>query len=451
MEQRQANDADCAMPSFSVRTTKQIAIQQPPATLSDDDAESVVSSVTTASVSSSTQYTKMTHKAGKLRKDRYQRRSQNKKQAAAKKTAVANSVHVDEPSAEERDQQHEETSITAESEDAEATRDDDTGEPNSAAPDESILDDVIDSLFEAEESARQIRRLSSTGEKVVKIEEEILITTSNECNEANCISPMSKTCPYEGNEDVDSFASICFPEDEEEVDDFGGIMEGRDEDEAKDGRRCSTPILSSNKECVVEDFTRLMPPTPLAHNAELSGPPALVSRTIIPGRHTKYEPVTPETDPNNTFTGLPLSSSTRAFLSLPTLEESPLEGELQDDMSPDRQFKSYTESLTHDENKILKRVLSENDSGSVVSIGSHDNDGPRDFGNDCIASMPDAISLGITRHSLDNEEEDEDDEDDDYDYSECYSIISPPSLGFLERWSSKPIDWKERHTCLLRY
>ena len=150
MEQRRAEDLDCAMPSFSVRTTKQIATQPPaPTTLSDDDTESVLSSVTTTSASSSTQYTSMTRRAGQLRKDRHHRRSQNKKKAAVKSSLV------DEASTctEERDPQQEEPKDTVSSKNADAKRDVDMDAPNSSSPDDSILDDAIDSFFEADANA----------------------------------------------------------------------------------------------------------------------------------------------------------------------------------------------------------------------------------------------------------------------------------------------------------
>ena len=264
-----------------------------------------------------------------------------------------------------------------------------------------------------------------------------MISIRNECNEANCISPMPKACSIEGD-DVESFPSFPFPENEEELDAWSSqtidMVEGRDEEEVEDDSRCSTPIFSSKKQDLLMDSACHLPPTPAAQIPRLSPPPALVRRTNIPVGRSKYEPVTPDVDADNARTGLPLPSATRAFLSLPTLEESPLEEELHDDV------KSSDKPFTEDENEILEQILSENDSGSVVSCGSDDADGPRDYGNDCIA---DAITSIIRRPSLDDDED---------DGSECDSISSPPSLlGSLERWSSKPFDWKETHTCVLRY
>ena len=335
MEERRTEDLASAMPSFSVRTTKQIATQQPaPAILSDDDTDSVFSSVTTESASSSIQFTSMTRKAGKLRKERYHRRSQNKK-------AAVKSLLVDEPSTciEERDPQQEEPEDTVSSQNADAKRDENKDAPNGSSPDDSILDDAIESLFEVEENAKQIRWLSSTGDEEVKLDE-IVISTSNECNDANCISPMSKACSLEDNS-VGSFLSFPFPDDEEEMD-------------------ATTPTVSSNEQSEIMDFAWPLPPTPAARIANLPHPPALVRSTNTPVARSQYEPVTPDVDVDNARTGLPLPSATRAFLSLPTLEESPLEGELEDNVSPDK-LKSSDEPRTEDKNEILEQILSEND------------------------------------------------------------------------------------------
>lgn len=377
MRAMERRNLDCAMPSFSVHTTKQIAIQkQPPATLSDDDTESVLSSVTSANVSSSSQYTLMTLKAGQLRKDRHFRRSKSKTHAAAKKVDVANLALIDEPSAEERDPQQEVPKDMVPPIDAGAKRDNDTGAQKSPLPDEFMLDDVIDSLFEVEENAKQ--------------------------------------------------------DDVEKMDDADGITERRDE---ADESRCSMSTVSFNKQSVNVDSAVPLPPTPTAQIGSLPHPPSLVRRTNIPVERSKYEPVTPDINADNERIGLLLPSATRAFLSLPTLDESPTDEELQDDAILDNLKTSSDEALAANDKEILEQILSENDSGSVVSCDSDDTDD-----HDCITF---AISSIIRRPSLDDDEEDD---------SESDSISSPASLlGSLGKWSSRPFDWKERHTCVLRY
>ena len=185
-----------------------------------------------------------------------------------------------------------------------------------------------------------------------------------------------------------------------------------------------------------------MPPTPLAQDDSLSEPPALAKRTNILIGRSKYQPVTPATNGDSIRAELPLPAKARDFLSLPTLEESSLEECVE---SNTYNVKS-TSPLCEDQ--ILENILSEeddSDSGSVVSIRSTDSDASKGIGNNCAVSLEDAITSIMNRPSLDDDEE---------DGSEYDSTSTPPSLGLIgltKGWTSRPIDWKENHICVLRY
>ena len=110
-------------------------------------------SVMPAITSPKNQYTSMTRKAHKLKTDRYFRRLQNSK----KKLPNAEAVTKTRPAqvlAEERDPKQEELVADMTLKDEPRREIDSTDIPPATSFDESVLDDVIDSLFQANDADR---------------------------------------------------------------------------------------------------------------------------------------------------------------------------------------------------------------------------------------------------------------------------------------------------------
>jgi len=283
-----------------------------------------------ASTSPTNQYTSMTRKAHKLKTDRFMRRLQNKP-----KVPNAEAVTKTRPAqvlAEERDQKQDdlEAIVTL---DVELRRDiDPTGIPTDTASNESILDDVIDSLF-------QICRLSAGGtDEFTK--DEVEISRSEESVATACILFGEKlTMPDEDG-------------DEEE-----DVLEGRDAVETFDGCRCPNPIAVTLKESEATGNTPcLSPSTPVTQNRRfyVADPPALPRRNSW--GISRDESTTP--DANDTMTMLPLPQATRASLSIPTLD-SPTGASTQN--------ASTTGVRWSNEQQILAPILFGDEEGTTIS------------------------------------------------------------------------------------
>ena len=265
-----------------------------------EDTKSNDDSDMSASTSPTNQYTSMTRKAHKLKTDRFMRRLQNKKQLpnaeAVTKTRPAQVL------AEERDQKQDGLAAVVTLED-ELRRDiDPTGIPSDTSLNGSILDGVIDSLFQTNQSAeKEVGRLSAGGTDEFTTDE-VEISRSEESVATYCILFGEKLTMLgecgNGNEDV---------------------LEGRDAVETFDGRRCPNPIAVTLTESEATGNTPcLSPSTPVTQNRRfhVADPPALPRRNSWGISRDKS--TTP--DANDTMTMLPLPQATRASLSIPTLD-----------------------------------------------------------------------------------------------------------------------------------
>ena len=267
-----------------------------------EDTKSNDDSDMSASTSPTNQYTSMTRKAHKLKTDRFMRRLQNNNK---KKLPNAEAVTKTRPAqvlAEERDQKQDGLAAVVTLED-ELRRDiDPTGIPSDTVLNGSILDGVIDSLFQTNRSAeKEVGRLSAGGTDEFTTDE-VEISRSEESVATYCTLFGEKLTMLgecgNGNEDV---------------------LEGRDAVETFDGRRCPNPIAVTLTESEATDNTPcLSPSTPVTQNRRVYvvDPPALPRQNSW--GISRDGSTTP--DANDTMTMLPLPQATRASLSIPTLD-----------------------------------------------------------------------------------------------------------------------------------
>ena len=267
-----------------------------------EDTKSNDDSDMSASTSPTNQYTSMTRKAHKLKTDRFMRRLQNNNK---KKLPNAEAVTKTRPAqvlAEERDQKQDGLAAVVTLED-ELRRDiDPTGIPSDTSLNGSILDEVIDSLFQTNDSAeKEVGRLSAGGTDEF---------TTDEFEISRSEESVATACTLFGEK-------LTMPdEDGNEHEDF---LEGRDAVETFDGRRCPNPIAVTLTESEATDNTPcLSPSTPVTQNRRfhVADPPALPRRNSW--GISRDEPTIP--DANDTMTMLPLPQATRASLSIPTLD-----------------------------------------------------------------------------------------------------------------------------------
>ena len=267
-----------------------------------DDTKSNDDSDMSASTSPKNQYTSMTSKAHKLKTDRLTRRLQNNNKKKKLPNEAVTKIRPAQVLAEERDQKQDGLAAVVTLED-ELIRDiDPTGIPSDTSLNGSILDEVIDSLFQTNDSAeKEVGRLSAGGTDEFTTDE-FEISRSEESVATACILFGEK---------------LTMPDEDGDEDE--NVLEGRDAVETFDGRRCPNPIAVTLTESEATGNTPcLSPSTPVTQNRRVYvvDPPALPRRNSW--GISRDGSTTP--DANDTMTMLPLPQTTRASLSIPTLD-----------------------------------------------------------------------------------------------------------------------------------
>ena len=346
-----------------------------------------------ASTSLKNQYTSMTRKAHKLKTDRYFRRLQNSK----KKLPNAEAVTKTRPAqvlAEERDPKQEELVADMTLKDEPRREIDSTDIPPATSFDESVLDDVIDSLFQANDAAeKEVGRLTAEGTDEFTTEK-VEISRSEE----------SVDCFLLGEK-------LTMPDEDDGEDE--DVLEGRDAVETFDGRRCPNPIaVTLTKSEATGNTPSLSPSTPVIQNRipYVAGPPVLPRRNSR--EISKSKPTTP--DANDTTRMLPLPPSTARSLSIPTLD-SPTGASMQNATTTSVQWSA--------ERRFLASIL---------------------FGEEGTAQP--SVDDILNRPSLDDSVD---------GLSGCESILSTPSRLHGQPAKESAVlggsNWKDGHTCVLRY
>ena len=359
------------------------------------DTKSNDSSDMSASTSPKNQYTSMARKAHKLKTDRYMRRLQSKKKLPNIAEAGVTKTRPAQVLAEERDPKQDElvAFVTLENE---LRRDiDPTDIPPDTSTIESVLDDVIDSLFQANDAAeKEVGRLSAKGTDEFTTDE-FKISRSEESVSTDCILFGEK---------------LTMPDkDGDENDD---VLEGRDAVETVDGRRCANPIAVTLTESEATGNTPfLSPSTPVIQNRNpyVADPPALPRRNSR--EISKSKPTTP--DANDTTRMLPLPPSTARSLSIPTLD-SPTGASMQNASTMSVQWSA--------ERRVLASIL---------------------FGDEGIAQP--SVDDILSRPSLDDTAD---------ELSDCESILRTPARLHGHPAKESAVlggNWKDCHTCVLRY